>query len=117
MLRGILREKKDFSTESCTGIGMKASKWKNGFIKNHNAGNINSSGGDIKTLIAFVHVTITNKSILFGTKFKFPFVIRTEIWPNSTPKSAEEGELGFSWKRRSMGVSSSITLLGIQLIR
>jgi hypothetical protein len=39
MLRRIFGEEKNFSMKSGTGIGMKASEWKNGLIKDHIAGN------------------------------------------------------------------------------
>jgi hypothetical protein len=47
------------------GIGMKSRKWENGFIKNHVTRYVNTTGGNIKALVAFVDGTIPNKSTLF----------------------------------------------------
>ena len=95
---GVFWEKENLSTKSCTGIGMKISERKNGLIKNNIAGNINSPGRNVEALVAFVHVTIANESTLFGSKLKFPFVVRTEVWPNGTPEGAKKGEIWFFMK-------------------
>jgi hypothetical protein len=50
---------------------------KNGLIKNDIPGNINSTSGNIKTFVAFVMGTITQKSTLFEMKRKLVIVVRT----------------------------------------
>jgi hypothetical protein len=57
------------------------------FIKDNIPGYIDPSSFNIKTLKAFMKITIAKKSTLLGPKLKFPLVVRTQILPASTTKS------------------------------
>ena len=66
-------------------------KGKNMLIKHNIPRDVDTISGHMKTFVSFMKRAITKKNTLLGTKLKLAFVIRTEMWPTSTPKNLKEG--------------------------
>ena len=69
----------------------KLRKRKDLLIKHNIPRYVDTICGNMKTFVTFMKRAITKKNTLLGTKLKLAFVIRTEMWPTSTPKNLKEG--------------------------
>lgn len=86
----VFRQKVNLSLESSTSIGVKGAKREDLLIKHHIPRDIDSPFGGIKTLEAFMMVTITKENTLFGSKRKLACIERAQIGPHGTPKNSEQ---------------------------
>ena len=77
---------------------MKASEWKDMFVKNNIPRDIDTASRDVKTFITLMECTIAKKDALFGTKLKFVFIEWTQIGPDGTAKNSKKGVVGFDPK-------------------
>jgi hypothetical protein len=50
------------------------------------SGNVDSAGGNVKTLLPRMVFVVTDKGTRFGSKGKFSGVIGTKEWPTFTAK-------------------------------
>jgi hypothetical protein len=66
-------------------VGSGCEEWEVGFIKNM-SGNVDSAGGNVKTLLPRMVFVVTDKGTRFGSKGKFSGVIGTKEWPTFTAK-------------------------------
>jgi hypothetical protein len=61
----------------------------NFLIKNYIVRNINTARRYIKTFIALVKITVSQKDTLLGPKLKFVAIIRMKIGPTRMPKCVQ----------------------------
>jgi hypothetical protein len=75
------------------------SKGEHRLIKNDITRDVDTTLGDVKTLEAFVKITITKKGTLFGPKLEFTRIVRSQIRPTSTPEGAKGKIIWFVMKK------------------
>jgi hypothetical protein len=63
------RKKINLFTEPSTSIEMQQSKWENRLIQNNVTGDVDTTRLNIKTLIAFMEITIPKKCTRFRPEF------------------------------------------------
>ena len=64
--------------------------WKNGLLEDNISGNVETTRRNMKTFITFMMNTIVEKNTLKRMGLKFIGIVRTKIWPTSTPKNFEK---------------------------
>jgi hypothetical protein len=89
-------EEQNFFYKTGACIGMKFRKGKNILIKYNITRYIDSPGINIKHFESFVNIVVSKKDTFLGSKLKLALVVRSKVWPTSTPKNLEGGMIRFS---------------------
>jgi hypothetical protein len=98
-------KKENFGSKSGIGIKMELSKRIDILIKDYITGYVDASFTNIQTFEPFVHVTVTQKHTLFGSKLQLARIIGPNIRPTCTTKGTKGSIICFFYEnRRSMGV-------------
>jgi hypothetical protein len=72
---------------------------KHGFIKDNVTGDVDTTRGFIKALVALVHRTIAQENTHLGSKLEFVSIILTKTWPTRTAKDTEKLVIGLNFEK------------------